>query len=77
MKLISEKKRGSYQVIIPADVAENYPFEKEIEAELLSIGILLKTSIKPRSNWAKLFKTGTTEATPFFLNNNDEKEWQW
>ncbi|MDZ4847556.1 MAG: hypothetical protein SH857_18630 [Chitinophagales bacterium] len=33
---------------------------------------------KPRSKWAKMFKSQSDkEAQPFFLNANDEKEWRW
>ena len=78
MKLISQKKKGTLQVIIPPDLVAEYNFEKEVEAELLSIGILLKTKAKPRANWARMFKSESDEdVQPFFLNANDEKEWQW
>lgn len=82
MKTQIIKIGNSKGIRIPKPLIEQSNLDGEVELEIVAEGLLIKSSAKPRSNWAKAFKAIAENDEDEMIiedsSNKFEKEnWRW
>lgn len=82
MKTQIIKIGNSKGIRIPKPLLEQSNLDGEVELEVLPEGLLIKSSEKPRYNWAKAFKEMSENDEDEMLigdsaNKFEEENWRW
>ena len=82
MKTQIIKIGNSKGIRIPKPLLEQSNLDGEVELEVLEEGLLIKSSSKPRHNWAKAFKEmsandGDEMVIEDSPNSYEKENWRW
>ncbi len=82
MKTQIIKIGNSKGIRIPKPILEQSSLDGEVELEVVDEGLLIKSSGKPRANWAKAFKEmsendGDEMIIEDAANNFEKENWRW